>query len=168
MGQAKAKATARPELTDEMRAEMRGADPFPAAYDFFFDAAKTMLEKFGTVRPELIGVSFEDGQILSLNVVPIRRREDVQGLRELMLKRWPMVVDLFEGWRCPPGSNIAPSQHPERMECIYIMLHTDQRMGAAICEIDPKTREVKRGEMIFPDLATGYYGRDLPPSGMTH
>lgn len=168
MGQAKAKASARPELTEAARAAMLGNDPFTTAYDFMFEAVSKMFLISGNIKPELVGLDFQDGQIKGVNVIPIRRREDVTELRAQMLLRWPMVIDLFEGWRAPPGGTLPPSQHPERIESIFLLLNTTNIAAAAFCDIDQKTRSLTRTELIYPDRIEGNFKRDLPPQGTQH
>lgn len=160
MGEAKNKA-ARTALTDEMRAEMLGENPFKPAYDFIFGMVEVVYTSSGGVNHELIGIDFLAGKPTGVNVMVVRRIEDVPRLREQMLQNWPMVAHVFEAWAAPDAS-VPASQHPQRYDIVSVMLNTSDMVAAASCRVDPGQKTIERGELVFPSGVGGRLGRELP------
>lgn len=160
MGEAKNKA-ARPALTDEMRAVMLGDDPFKQAYDLLYGMVEFVYTNSGGVNHELIGIDFDAGKPVGVNVLEVRRIEDVPRLREQMIKTWPMVAHVFESWAAPDSSK-PPSEHPQRYDVVSLMFHTPDMVGAAACRVDEGKRSIERGELLYPTGLGGRLGRELP------
>jgi hypothetical protein len=148
-------------LTEEMRAGMLGDNPFIPAYDFLFAMLEPIYTASGCIDHQLIGIAFQDGMPTGINVVNIRRIEDVPRLREQMLQRWPLVAHVFEAW-VAPDTSAPPSKHPERVDVVSIMLNTSDILASAPCRVDPVRRTIERAELTFPDRVDGRLGRELP------
>lgn len=160
MGEAKRKL--RSQLSIEDRAAMLGADPFKAAYDLIYGMIETVYSQTGGVNHELIGLDFEDGRAVGVNIVLIKRTEDVPDLRDRMLVSWPMVVHVCEAWAAPDAS-CAPHAHPQRQDVVAVTLHTLEFAATASCLVNEKARTIQRGELLMPTEMKGRLGRDIAP-----
>ncbi|MBY0464779.1 MAG: hypothetical protein K2W33_07520 [Burkholderiales bacterium] len=162
MGQARAKAkNLQPDLTDEERLQMLGENIFGPAYDFLFNMAQHVYTSVGGVNHELIGVDCKDGKPVGVNILRIRRIEDVPRLREEMLQKWPLVAHVFEAWAAPDASCPAHA-HPQRYDIVSIMLNTIELSAAATCRVDEARKTIERGELQFLSALGGRLGRELP------
>ncbi|KGH30938.1 hypothetical protein [Comamonas testosteroni] len=163
MGQAKAKNSGRSVLTEAMRANMLGNDPFNIAYKFLYEQVEQVYTSKGGFPNTLIGMHFDNGLLDRLYPTVIRRLEDVPGLRHAMLQYSPMVAHVFEAWTAPPDRpDLSPSQHPERKDCVTFMLHTSDLCAVARCIVNPAMRTIQHDELFYPDKVGGRLGRDLP------
>lgn len=161
MGEAKKRGT-RPALTEAERAAMLGDNFFTTAYEFLFGMVERMYVDAGGVANELIGIDFDSGKVCGVNVLLVRRTEDVPHLRDQMLEKWPMVAHVFEAWAAPDTS-VPPSQHPLRYDVVSVVLHVSDMVAAGMCRVDPGSRTIERGELLHPTEVRGRLGRDLPP-----
>lgn len=160
MGEAKRKQVGHP-LTSEDRDLALGTEPFAPAYELVFGMVDTVYSATGGVNHELIGIDFEAGKPTGVNVLVVRRIEDVPRLREEMLLKWPLVAHVFEAWSAPDDS-MPPSQHPLRYDVVNVALHTSDRAAVAMCRVDENQRTVEKADLIYPDKIGGRLGRDLP------
>lgn len=160
MGDAKRRAGFQP-LTPSERDSILGLDPFKVAYDFLYGMVERVYTATGGVNHELIGVEFANGKPSGVNVLVVKRVEDVPRLRDEMLARWPMVAHVFEAWEAPDASMPA-HDHPERFDIVAIMLHTAEFAATASCRVDPAKKSIERGELLMPSKMEGRLGRDLP------
>lgn len=159
MGEAKKKMN-KAFLSAEVRAAMLGADPFKAAYDLIYGMIETVYSQTGGVNHELIGLEFEAGRAVGINVVLIKRTEEVPDLRDRMLVSWPMVVHVCEAWAAPDASR-APHAHPQRQDVVAVTLHTLEFAATANCPVNEKARTIQRGELLMPTAMKGRLGRDI-------
>lgn len=160
MGEAKNKS-ARLALTEAERAGMLGDNPFNSAYNFLFGMAEVVYKSTGGVNHELIGMDFDAGKPTGVNVMLVRRIEDVPRLREQMLQKWPMVAHVFEAWAAPDAS-VPASEHPQRYDIVSVMLNTIDMVAAASCRVDPGKKTIERGELLYLSGVGGRLGRELP------
>ena len=160
MGEHKRK-TSKPVLTDIQRAQYLGADPFTASYDLIFDMIHSVFTNTGGVLHELIGIDFEAGKPIGVNVLTIHRVEDVPHLRTQMLERWPMVAHVCEAWEAPDQS-APPHAHPLRYDIVSVMLHTTDMAAMASCRVDIDKKTIQRAELFFPTHVGGRLGVQLP------
>ena len=166
MGDAKRRAlmSGQP-LSEAVRAEKLGNDPFSAAFELVYGMVETVFTKAGGINHELIGLDFEQGVPTGVNVLLVRDVQDVPRLRALMLERWPMVAHVFEAWEAPDASMPAHA-HPQRHDIVAVMLHTSDLIAAANCRVNPAARTIERAELIMPSEVQGRLGRVLPPRSM--
>lgn len=97
-----------------------------------------------------------------MNTLPIDA-ENINRLPEnlqLMLAKWPVVVDVFEAWSGPAGEGPA-SKHPNRKDIVAIMIHGAEVASSASCEVDMVTKEVKKGPLVSVEKIEGRFGRPL-------
>lgn len=162
MGDAKRKrkAAANAVLSAEERAAMLGSDPFKAAYDLLYGMVESVYTQSGGVNHELIGLEFEAGKPAGVNVLLVKRTEDVPRLRDQMLLRWPMVAHICGAWSAPDTS-MPPHTHPQRKDVVGITLHTVEFVAVAQCEVDAAARTVKRGDLLMPTETKGRLGRSV-------
>jgi len=160
MGQAKQKA-ARPALSLAQREAALGSEPFAVAYELVFGMISAVFAQAGCLTHELIGIEFEAGKPTGVNVLAIRRTEDVPRLRTEMLDKWPMVVHVCEAWAAPDLS-AAPHAHPLRYDIVSVMLHTLDMVASAACRVDVARRTIERSDLLFPDQVGGRLGCELP------
>lgn len=160
MGEAKRRSTNQV-LNAEQREIALGSNPFAPAYDLIYGMIKTVFSQVGGVNHELIGVDFEAGTPTGVNVLVVKRIEDVNRLRAEMLEKWPMVAHVFEAWAAPDES-VAPSTHPLRYDVVNVALHTSDMAAVAMCRADAENRSVVKADLIYPDQIGGRLGRELP------
>ncbi len=160
MGEAKRKS-AQQALTPEQRDLALGSNAFTPAYDLIFGMVNAVFSKEGEVNHELIGLDFEAGKPVGVNVLLVKRIQDVPRLRAGMLEHWPMVAHVFEAWGAPDAS-VAPSAHPLRYDIVNIALHTSDMAAVGMCRADSKAKTVEKADLIYPDKIGGRLGLDLP------
>jgi hypothetical protein len=160
MGEHKNKSAELP-LTEDQRYIALGSDPFSKAYDLIFGMINEVFYKTGGVNHELLGFDFDAGKPIGVNVISIRRVEDVPMLRSQMLERFPMVAHVFEAWEAPDQSMPAHA-HPLRHDIVSAMFHTIDMVAVATCRVDVKERTIERAELIFPEHLGGRLGVELP------
>lgn len=160
MGEAKRKQTGKA-MSPEERDIALGNDPFVAAYKLVFGMVDTVFSATGGVNHELIGIDFDAGKPTGVNVLVVRRIEDVPRLREEMLLKWPLVAHVFEAWAAPDTST-APSVHPMRYDVVNVALHTADMAAVAMCRANAELKTVEKAELMYPDQIGGRLGRVLP------
>lgn len=125
MGEAKRKQSSQVMSAEERECAL-GREPFALAYELVFGMVNTVFSATGGVNHELIGIDFHAGKPTGVNVLVVRRIEDVPRLRDEMLLKWPLVAHVFEAWAAPDGS-AAPSAHPRRYDVVNVALTEGNR-----------------------------------------
>lgn len=145
-----------------MGQEKNRGSQFEIAYDAVFDIVKEVYRQTGCINHQLMGLEFKLGEIVRINSLPIDA-ENINRLPEnlqLMLAKWPVVVDVFEAWSGPAGEGPA-SKHPNRKDIVAIMIHGAEVASSASCEVDMVTKEVKKGPLVSVEKIEGRFGRPL-------
>lgn len=161
MGEARKKAAMYKPMNDIERAAALGNEPFKLAFDLLFGMVDVVYKSTGGVNNELIGIEFDGGKPKGVNVLLVKRLEDVPRLRTEMLLRWPMVAHVFEAWAAPDASARA-SEHPKRFDVVSIAMYTPEMAAFAQNRVDVVNRRVERGELVYPDRIEGRLAFDLP------
>jgi hypothetical protein len=131
------------------------------AYEAVYGMVEAVYTEAGGVTHQLLGIDFDGDAVTGVNYVGVTRKEAVSELVAGMLKKWDVVVHVFEGWHSSRMDG-PPSQASDKQDIVSITVHTQSSVHVAVCFVNEAAKSIEKAELVPVDGIGGVMGRSLP------